>query len=1773
MSTGAEDTAQVEVLQALNLLDDIRNRIYARLQRILDDSAKWTPETYAYHAGALQRMRNLEVEFLAAQRSISEQNLKLLDRTARLSVNKVQERFDEIMDAINVNYFRNQKEESRKVQSEEIRRKSEQNATPSGNDSTMSTPTPSKAKLPHLALPTFDGTLATWSGFYSRFKVAIHDSQLSKVEKFQYLLSTLKGEASDVIRSLPLTEGNYDVAWELLVSRYQSERRHIFSHFGGLLDLPEMKANAYLQVLPQFLNKLMEHLHALVALKIEKESFAPMLVTVIFRKMPQNLRRRLEDSREDSTQYPKLDEIIDFLKAECSQILDNPTHLSDSVKTPKILVTQGDPKPHKRQDMTCSASPSPTPSQYLKPKHKKQPEIALQGPQTKCRWCASTQHNLFQCEEFLKLEPVERKVQVKLKNKCFNCIGDHLSSSCTSKKRCLTCNGSHNTLLHVPKASAHLVNDELSVTSSNSANTADAGLANAVSILPTAKIRITGKNGSSLVIRALCDSGASHSMMLKKCATALNLKPSPVISSVSGLAQNSVKVDGILKVDIGTIGGETLVSDHPFIVAPKLTGYLPSVPVSPKIRLEFEAYQLADNEFDVPGEIQAILASDVIPRVLTGAILKPDPAGPVGLGTAFGLVIMGQAPLVDPLPPESINVVALLQQDPLSTQLEKFWQMEQAAPRKILSPAEKAVEELYEATTVQQPNGRYKVKLPFKTEKPPLGSSMFQATKRFQALERRFEQDPEFHDAYVRYMEDYEKKGFMTPCPPPPKNKESYIIPHHGVFKKNAHKKKLRVVYDASCKTTSGYSLNDVLEIGQPLHNDMRKIVIQFRQFPIVMTADIEQMYNQIDIHEEHRPYQMIIWRKNTGLPIQYYLLNTVIFGVNSSPYLAMRTLHKLARDHGHKYPLAAEALLNSSFMDDIVLTATTTAEAEVLVQQLIELLALGGFTLKKWTSSLPSLLKNFPVEHLECPVLDETNSPRLSILGVQWLPGEDTFTYKIYISNKKGTKRNILSAIASMYDPLSWLTPVIMKAKILMQDIWRLKIDWDQTAPLEIRQRWTEFQNQLSSLPQVRIPRRLHRGKIEDHRFELHAFSDASCLGYCSCLYLRAIPRTDPPPTDNRRQTSRAEVNLIIAKSRVAPLSTVSIPRLELCASVHMIQLIETYGPQLNLSYNFEKIYCWTDSTIVWHWVQTPSYKLNTFVANRVALIESSNVDVVWRHVPSEENAADPGSRGVMPSEIPNLSLWWSGPDFLKGPEEDWPNHPLPTPKESELEIKKSCTALISSSPSPTPLPVFPILETWDATLISLAWAYRFFQRTHNKNRVIGPLMLSEVRAAETWILKSIQKEVFGNDIKALKKGSLCSKKLQKLTPFLDKNGVLRVGGRLLNSELPLRARHPALLPSKHPLVQLLVLKYHTDTLHAPPQLLQATLTQKYWIIRARDITRRCVHQCISCFRAKPRNHPPLMGNLPPARTTPSPCFDKTGVDFAGPLSTKIHLLRSARIVKVYLCIFVCFATKAVHVELVSDLTTTAFIAALHRFAARRSCPTTIYCDNGTNFVGANNVMKKYLTNDNPDIQKFERHTGITFEFNPPAAPHMGGIWEASVKSVKGHLFRTIGTTVLYYEELLTLCCRIEAMLNSRPITPLSSDPNDLEPLTPGHFLVGRPLNAPPEPEHSDVQISKLRRWDLVHAFAQSIWRRWQKEYLHTLQQRKKWNQETPNMQKGTLVLIHEDNLPPLKWKLGRVIATFPGSDGLTRVVLLKTQNGELKRPVHKVYPLPLDV
>ena len=604
------------------------------------------------------------------------------------------------------------------------------------------------------------------------------------------------------------------------------------------------------------------------------------------------------------------------------------------------------------------------------------------------------------------------------------------------------------------------------------------------------------------------------------------------------------------------------------------------------------------------------------------------------------------------------------------------------------------------------------------------------------------------------------------------------------------------------------------------------------------------------------------------------------------------------------------------------------------------------------------------------------------------------------------------------MFDVLGWFVPSTIKVKILLQRVWELGIKWDEPVPETILSVWKVWRLQLSLLKQVSISRCYFPKDAAIVSYQVHGFCDDSEEAYSGVVYLRMLDLE-----------GNVHVSLVMSKTKVAPIKRISIPRLELCGAQVLAKLLHHVKDVLQLSAS--NVYAWTDSEIVLHWLSGNPRRFKTYVGNRVSDIISTIAPEKWSHVPSAQNPADCASRGILPSELIEHELWWNGPSWLKSEPSCWPKW-RPTSVELPVDEEREISLVTVLFPKEPVVP-FDRYSSLSHLVRIVAWVLRFVNNCKplsecNLVKKTSYLTTPELLAAERYLIKSSQCE-FATELALLnaKKPLPRGNRLISLRPFIDKSGVLRVGGRESNASLSYVQTHPAILHGKHPFTKMLILSEHLRLLHAGPTLVLASLSRRFHASSMKKTVRSVVRKCTTCRRFSARPSPQLMGQLLGERVTPGTVFEKVGVDYAGPVLVKYGTVRKPTVLKAYICVFISLTVKAVHLEVVSSLTSEAFVAALRLFVARRGHPSLIWSDNGTNFVGANRELREMhqflLRGDvQHTIVNFCSSIGIEWKFIPEHSPHFGGLWEAAVKSTKKHLRRIVGDVKLTFEELATV-------------------------------------------------------------------------------------------------------------------------------------------------------
>lgn len=1591
-------------------------------------------------------------------------------------------------------------------------------------------------QLPQLKIPEFSGESRDWQSFKDLFDKIVHNNAtISNDIKVQYLKTYIKGKAARLVSHVAPNADNYLTCYDILCNRYENKRENLGKFIDTIMSMEKVKFESS-EGLKFIHDTAYECIMAINNIGVSTKNWDSLLVHILLKKLDSKTIVDYETQLKNVKEPQKLNDFLGYLEQRFLALAS--------------AESKNDMKNENRESFD---------------KKKEKNKNKKDDSNFKCSYCEKS-HSVYSCNELKSLEPSKRVEKVKEKKLCFVCLQPHKIDECKSKFKCKTCDKKHSTLLHVEKKSAshesknamctmaQTIDSDSSEDDTRNVNALVAANSSS-SVLCTAMVYVVAKSGEKFLLRALIDNCAESAFISEQAVQLLKLDKESVSASISGIGECERNSNRMVSMTIFSRFGDEFSLQTDAIVMKKLTKYKTMADKLSEYE-HLKNLRLADTVTNCNEPVDIMLGTVEHAIIIKPGLVKGKPNEPIAQDSEFGWLISGG--LGEKSKNKSVRAVSLVSNVEMNKKLDSFFASNDIDDNsddecESSTDEEKYFEKFFNETTIRDKSG-FIVRIPFKNKaEPKFGDSKKVALATLFQLENRFAKNAKLKQEYSDAMNDAIKKGHMKLLASEPKN--AYFLPHHAVFK-DSTTTKLRTVFNASQKSSNGLSLNDTVAVGKIKQPKMLELLVRWRKYKIAVVGDIEKMYKQIRIAEDQQHLLLILWRSEISKKIELYALTTVTFGVANAPCTAISVLEALANEIKQKYPMAANAILHHFYMDDCLCGADTVVGAIELYDQLRSAFSSAGFNIRKFVSNSSSFLQHVPDENKEL-----NYDSFLKALGIIWCPALDTFEQKFNLNDDVvPTKRGLLSEIASLFDPLGIISPVITKAKIIMQDIWQLsndskRYDWDDKLPNEIVERWNQIKAELPILSEISIPRWI--GISSCSSVQLHGFCDASEKAYAAVVYVRY-----------RVNKSAHKVSLVMAKSRVAPIKKLKIPKLELMGALLLANLVKKVMRALNIE--FERVFLWTDSKIVLAWIQGNPKRWKTFVSSRVLKIERKVKKNDWYHISGPENPADCGSRGILPSELKNHGLWWTGPSFLS--ESSFEAEKIVDFTTNE-EIQFNTHVTVAKNE------FLPECDSFFKLKRIFAYVLRFIDCAKSKEKKAGVIKLDELKKAEQKIIKIVQSECFEEELSMLKVGKPLKKtsNLLQLCVFIDEQQIIRVGGRLQNAiGLQYDHKHPVLISHRSKLCELLIKELHEDNFHAGPKLLEAKIREKFWITNIKSSIKKILKNCVTCTIHSPKTMSQLMGNLPAARVSETVnAFASCAIDFAGPITTKPSKLRNIPVMKGYIAIFVCLATKALHIEAVSDLTADSFVAALRRFVARRASVSNIYTDNGTNFVKANRILNE-LSEIEEKLFETKLHEeslkrNIKWHFSPPVSAHFNGLVEAAVKSTKFHLYRAFRNVNLTFEELTTALCQIEAVLNSRPICEQSSDPNDVSALTPSHLLNITSMKPIPDEDYSDVKSNYLSRWQMVQKVAQDFWRKWREEYLHQLQVRNKWSKKNADIKIGELVMIKDINVPSCKWPLGRVIELHPGADGLTRVVTVKTASNTLKRGITELAPLPV--
>jgi len=1475
--------------------------------------------------------------------------------------------------------------------------------------------------------------------------------------------------------------------------------------------------------------------------------------------------------------YPKFSDFAKFIQTE-AKIANNP-------------ITSGldeeftrDKRSPKKQEAKCRATLATTTKKNKEDRQRQTPPKVQKQERSQtsdaCWCCKKNNHGLDICH-FFKGYDMNRRVEfIKKNNLCFGCLGSgHRSKYCGQRATCGECGKKHPTLLHrdimekpelEPKEPGRERAKEPDPDDTHSAvNLRVHSDAESTSMI--VPVRVSTEQGSEVFTYALLDTQSDASFIQDDLARSLSLEQQPVRLKLSTMTSSSSVSCGVVS-DL-LVKGVNL--DTPVRIRRCYTrDHIPSDRRHIPTRNTAEAWphlqhlareMLALQDFEV-----GLLIGYNCPQALAPKeTVVGGESEPYAIRTDLGWSIVGsvdsQAPGTSRCFRVATREIPLMSPKEILTVLESDFSEDHGGK---VSQEDLRFLEIMESGVTRTEGGHVMMPLPFKKSEPIVPNNRSVAEARLRMLKKRLTRDDKYRDCYLTFMKDIIAKEEVEEVTNPGQPGKVWYIPHHGVF----HPKKpdkLRVVFDGSAVYKST-SLNEHLMTGPNLTNSLTGVLCRFREHPIAFMGDVERMFHQFLVKDEHRDYLRFLWWKSDSLDAKptEFRMKVHLFGAASSPGCANFGLKHLARENAVDLPDAARFIEQNFYVDDGLDSCKTQEEAIKLIADAQELCQRGGLRLHKFVSNSREVMDAIePSERSKSLVdVDLTcgHLPVETALGIHWLTEEDAFSVVYQSKDSSPTRRGILSAIASTYDPLGFVAPFVLNGKLLLQQMCKAGIGWDDQLPSDLLPQWEAWRTDCPNLEQVKIPRCYQPTDLGAvRRVELHHFSDASYRGYGQCSYLRFVGQ------------DRAHCALICGKARVAPLNIATIPRLELTAALVSALIARTLREELRIPVDAE--YFWTDSRVVLGYISNEARRFHVFVANRVQRIRQITEPEQWLYVQTDKNPADHASRGTSVSDLVS-SNWFQGPEFLQ--DVAWE----PTQEEARLttgdpEVRN---IVLKIQAEETPLNLQKRLEKF-SNWTSMVTALTVLKRAARRGNARGMSLVQERVQTEKYLIKVAQGEAFSQEIDLLtgKRSLQHTSKLFSLNPYVGEDGLLRVGGRLGNSSLQEDVKNPIILPKNSPVTRAILSHLHKEIQHqGRGQTLNEIRSRGYWIVRGSRAVADMIQSCVVCRRLRRPPEEQRMADLPVERVEPSAPFTYAGMDVFGPFMVK----RGRSEHKRYGLVFTCLCSRAIHLEMLEDMSTDSFINSLRCFIAIRGAVKQLRCDQGSNFVGAKNEFKSALKTMDPErVQRFLAEQHCEFVMNAPSSSHAGGVWERQIRTVRNVLEATLGLCPGRLDDpsLRTYLYEAMAIVNSRPLSVTQlNDASAPEPLTPNHVLQMKSRVALPPPGSFVKEDLYLRkRWRRVQHLCEVFWGRWKGEYLLSLNERSKWNTPRRNVRKGDIVMVVDHMTPRMEWPLARVTEAEPSEDGLVRRVKVAVSTRrldkhgrrtgdltELERPIQKL-------
>jgi len=1613
----------------------------------------------------------------------------------------------------------------------------------------------------------------TWQ---TSFKSIMTELEVKPLEELDFLVRWLGPESSRQARNIRSANIRNPTCalqkvWERLDRRYGCPEMIEGALRKKLQDFPSIKDNKKLYDLADILYEVQACKQDPMYSNIFAYFDSYVGVNPIIQKLPNNLREKWVSrmgryKKQHSVAFPPFSEVVDFID-EVSKTKNDPSMCYDNPSTPLSTSIPCNSNINKNHHERTHVS--------------RQPVVTRKTDTKNIDPCPihNTYHELVNCRAFREYKPEERQQLLRDKGICFKCCRskEHKARNCPETIKCEICNSTrHCTALHIilnprsrsfePRQSNMPHAGETNV-NSNCTRVCNRGLGRSCSKTLLANVHRQGYPQEAVKMYVILDDQSNRTLARSEFFELFSQSNSTevnyTLSSCSGTFQTSGRTieEGLV---ISSLDRSWEVELPPVLECNDIPNAPDEIPTPEIVARHNHLSDIYIPELE-EAKILLLVGRD-LPEAHHVLEQRIGPKkSPYGQKLRLGWVVVGEACLDKLHPPSykdivNVNKTFILKNGrptifhPCRSEKEVFQQTD-VDNVKGMSREDGAFMELMGEEFQRNEEGFWTAPLPFRQDRKRLPNNRPVALKRAKLLDMSLQKNAVKKEHFQKFMKGILDNQYAEEAPALSQDEECWYLPIFGVYHPQK-KDQIRGVFDSSAMY-EGVSLNSVLMSGPDLTNSLLGVLLRFRHKPVAVTADIEQMFYRFKVREDHRNYLRFLWYKDNDFQNELveYRMTVHVFGNSPSPAVANYGLKQVAEMSSKTYGEDVRRFIERGFYVDDGLVAKDTPEEAIDLMKATQqsMQTNGNIRLHKIASNNIEVMQAFPNEDLTKTLREVTIGqellPNQMCLGLVWDLNRDMFTFRQVSEAKPSTKRSMLSLINSIYDPLGILAPVTIQGKILMRDITAKSTNWDEPVPDDDQEKFKIWCNTLSSLKEITVNRVYATIPEADvARRELLIYSDASEKAISAVAYLKTSSTTD-----------NTEIGFVMGKSKVAPQHGHTIPRLELCASVLAVQLYETIHTELEMRIDSVKFF--TDSKVVLGYIHNQSRRFHVYVGNRVDRIRLSSKQNQWNYVPTHANPADNGTR-VQTADSMTSSMWINGPPSPSTTPKTEEEFALVDP-EADGEIRQEVVNMKTEvQMMALDTQRFEKFSDWKALLRAVAVLQHISLSFKSKTLCKGWHICGESTSvpalthSQKFILKTVQREYYSEEISRLETMQAVprSSQLQDLNPVLDSDGILRVGGRLNLSSIQDNQKNPVIVPGRSHVGLLLVRHYHDEVRHQGRLFTEGAIRAAgFWITSCKRIITTTIHNCVKCRRLRGKFEKQLMADLPPDRLEAAPAFSFVGVDAFGPWDVVSRKTRGGQANKKrWAIIFTCLVIRAIHIEIVEEMSSSSFINALRRFVAIRGNVKEFRSDCGTNFVGAIQDLgiNAIRVEDGP-VNNWLTEKGTVWKFNPPHASHFGGAWERMIgvaRKIIDSLLADFGSRTLTHEVLVTFMAEVCCIVNSRPIVPVSVDPDCPEILSPDTLLTQKSDSSVSFYPDLDMKDMYRVQWKRVQALAESFWKRWRSEYLHTLQARRKWTKPSPNINVGDVVLLRDEEACRNQWPTGIIEDTFPSSDDRIR-------------------------